>query len=1649
MKTQNFFIRFLRRLFWRVWLWFLWLSSLLIILITLFLTTLQHNPAKIEQWASEVLEQPVTIENITLFWNEGQPRIALQQLHLLDSSAEQTVVEIAVAEIVLDIWASLSNNQIMTHHINVSGSQFALERHHDGTITLVGFSQQPSSDNNVFLPWLLQQPKIDFHATTLTWREAKKQPLAFSELQLTLERQIHRHRVTGRVELPSQSIQGVQAKAISFNSWLNFQPLTATGQFTLEQVQLVSSPAAKNAEESLQGQFEITQHKNGRWQIALKQYLINQNQQLWLPNEIQVQIAPSPHSPAITTQASKNAVKLNGYIRRLPLAQLQEKLPSGLLETFNPELQSILMTMQGTLHEIQWKYAPNDWHLRTRFTSLTLPPKGQIPGIRGLSGQLDFKPNQGILAFNQTTLVTLNLPNLYSQPILLDQIKGQIHWQRNQQQWRLTTQNFQMTDKSTNITLRVEAQAEIPSNKGIPKSQLLVTLPNSQLSQWQTYLPEQRFPNLAEQFNKVQLSGQLSDAQLFIKTYGEKTQVKFNGRVDNVSVHLFEELESPGAWGRAPIPALAINNLSGYLEIGADKGTIEIEQTAITINLPSRYSHPLSLTHLSGKLNWRRITAQQWQITTKNLQAIDENQMTVQMTGNLKLHVKEKVPVHDLVFTVKNGPLSKLIYYLPDKNFSETVHELREAQLAGELSQGQIIVKGKGKNTQVEFIGQIKNASFNLNRKNATHPIQTRVHSLSGQLNVQPDKNKGHFFIEQATVTVHKPDLYSHPLSWTQLTGKLSWQRNQQNWSIFSKKLQAYDNKMKWTVKGHINIPHQEEIPYSDLLVELEDGPLSQIASYLPDKKISGVVDWLNEAILAGQVDHAVMKLQGPIDALFEPKTHHFSIKAKINQVRINYANGWPILTNGKANVEIQQDRLTVTTFKGQVFNSQVRHLVAEIPDIFQKTLLLNLDINTHGQISDGLRFIQQSPLRENIDLGNREFDGLMDLQLNLALPFSEEPANVQGTITLKQTTFRNKDYNLTLTDVNGPLNFHNDQLSANNMRGKLFGKPVSFSVHRTTDKIIAQMTGFGDPQLFSQQLRELGPEFAKLPLTTYLSGTTRWKARLEAPNEPRAGNDETHFHFEADLLGMDINLPAPLSKKASQWLPFTVSLRIPVERGQEKGELLEFKAKLCTAGESLEFKAKLCTAGQSFALDSNRGILLQIGYGNRLNGLFHLNKMGLERGSVVLGNTPAQLPKQALFHIEGHTSHLSITAWLNQLNQSNEKRATNDSQVPISKSPFPMPILMDVYFYRFEALGQTFSNIAIQAEYAKSRWQAAITGPKIEGQMKFFQTLTPTLSQRERETALTPTLSQREREPALYLDFKKLMLTTQSTKQPSANKPKTSTEAPPDPRSLPSLSFHCDKMMIDEMNFGQVKLHTKPNYDGLTMTLEAQATGFHLQASGQWRYVVQRHQTVLQATLNTEKIDLMLQQLGLKQPPIVGKQGQLTLNTYWQDAPYRFQLSKTTGTLSLAIMEGNLVDIEPGPIGRLFGLFDVYTLPRRLALDFSDVFYQGFGFNAIAGVFFLKNGIADTKHFILQAPSARVEISGTTNLIKQTYQQTITVFPQISNPLPIAGALAGGLGGGLAALVIQQLLQAELEQVLKFQYQMTGPWDKPNVAPN
>src|SRR3546814_8237458 len=63
-------------------------------------------------------------------------------------------------------------------------------------------------------------------------------------------------------------------------------------------------------------------------------------------------------------------------------------------------------------------------------------------------------------------------------------------------------------------------------------------------------------------------------------------------------------------------------------------------------------------------------------------------------------------------------------------------------------------------------------------------------------------------------------------------------------------------------------------------------------------------------------------------------------------------------------------------------------------------------------------------------------------------------------------------------------------------------------------------------------------------------------------------------------------------------------------------------------------------------------------------------------------------------------------------------------------------------------------------------------------------------------------------------------------------------------------------------------------------------------------------------------------------------------------------------GRFTLAARDGQLVDVEPGA-GRVLGLLSVAELPRRLLLDFRDLFSKGFAFNRIGGTIAFADGQA------------------------------------------------------------------------------------------
>jgi uncharacterized protein YhdP len=129
-------------------------------------------------------------------------------------------------------------------------------------------------------------------------------------------------------------------------------------------------------------------------------------------------------------------------------------------------------------------------------------------------------------------------------------------------------------------------------------------------------------------------------------------------------------------------------------------------------------------------------------------------------------------------------------------------------------------------------------------------------------------------------------------------------------------------------------------------------------------------------------------------------------------------------------------------------------------------------------------------------------------------------------------------------------------------------------------------------------------------------------------------------------------------------------------------------------------------------------------------------------------------------------------------------------------------------------------------------------------------------------------------------------------------------------------------------------------------------------------------------------------------------------------------------------------------------GLVSLDFVPRRLRLDFRDVYTQGLVFDRLVGEALLDGGDLLLPELQIQSPSAVVRVSGRTGLTARDFDQSIVVVPRLRTTLPIVGALLGGPITGVVVLLVERVLGIgdQVEEAARVEYFVTGPWSDPEV---
>jgi len=429
--------------------------------------------------------------------------------------------------------------------------------------------------------------------------------------------------------------------------------------------------------------------------------------------------------------------------------------------------------------------------------------------------------------------------------------------------------------------------------------------------------------------------------------------------------------------------------------------------------------------------------------------------------------------------------------------------------------------------------------------------------------------------------------------------------------------------------------------------------------------------------------------------------------------------------------------------------------------------------------------------------------------------------------------------------------------------------------------------------------------------------------------------------------------------------------------------------------------------------LDNPAGAELAVRYGPILSSRLQfesLSNNALKSATIVFGDRAGIPDPGEGIRLSGTIDRLSVDDWLAFLK-------------PFGWQTGATPVTVtDLLFGDLHSTGQSFTNTLVSGGTADSGWQFALAGDAIHGTLD--------LPAAGNEQGI------------IRADLEHLHLQALQANEKQNMKP----------ASIPPISAEIGSFRYNGNDLGKLALSTSPAGEGLSIDhLSLEKPELLIEAAGNWKDSEHNGSSSdFTIDVRAERFGAILETFGYGVAPVINGKTRLSINANWLGSPADFSLDRLNGTLKMRITRGQLVDVK-ATAGRLFGLLSIQTLPRRLSLDFSDLFGKGLAFDRIEGNFIMEDGDAYTNNLHMTGPSVDVKISGRTGLSEQDYDQRAVVVPQIANSLPVTGALFGPVGIGLGAILyltgkMFDPIQTNINKLLMVEYSITGSWDDPIV---
>jgi uncharacterized protein (TIGR02099 family) len=382
--------------------------------------------------------------------------------------------------------------------------------------------------------------------------------------------------------------------------------------------------------------------------------------------------------------------------------------------------------------------------------------------------------------------------------------------------------------------------------------------------------------------------------------------------------------------------------------------------------------------------------------------------------------------------------------------------------------------------------------------------------------------------------------------------------------------------------------------------------------------------------------------------------------------------------------------------------------------------------------------------------------------------------------------------------------------------------------------------------------------------------------------------------------------------------------------------------------------------------------------------------------------NQATRLPDRNGLMLAGSLPTLNLDAWLPLLD-------TASGGPPAANAP-PSSSTFDLKLDTLDAFGKRLNAVTMRAGADAQAWQANLASTEMAGDLSY---------RTEGRGKLTARLARFT---------------------PPADAPGAKQAGSGD---LPAVDLIAERFTYRGKQLGRVEVVAQP--DGPNWRIEKIANvnpEAALQARGLW-ITGAGSRTSIDFTLNINDSGKYLDRVGTPDS-VKGGIAKVAGALTWSGDPLNIHYPSLAGEVSLQVENGQFLEIEPG-IGKLVSLMSLQMLPRRIALDFRDVFSKGFAFDSIASALHIEKGVIHTKDFKMRGPAAEVQIVGDADLARETQDLRVKVVPALGDT---ASTLVGLVNPvyGVATFIAQRLMKNPIGNIFAFEYSVTGNWADPKV---